>query len=90
LLTTLLQLISRSSSTRYERAFIREVEVKDRMPRNPWMERLLLVCWLLIVIKCFFVIWAVNRWSIPFSPYWIILPTILMAALCTAVYYWRD
>ncbi len=90
MLTNLLQLISRSSSANYEQAFVREVEVKERMPRNPWMERLILGCWLLIVIKCFVVIWAVNRWSIPFSPYWIILPTIMMAALCTAVYYWRD
>lgn len=90
MLTALLHLFSRRSAANYEQAFIRDVEVKERMPRNPWIERLILVCWLLIVAKCFFVIWAVDKWSIPFSPYWVILPTIMMAALCTAVYYWRD
>jgi hypothetical protein len=43
-----------------------------------------------VVIKCFVVLWAIDHWTVPFHPYWIIVPTILMAALCTAVYYWRD
>jgi len=32
------------------------------------------------------VIWAINHWAVPFHPYWIILPTVFMAALVTAVY----
>ena len=90
MLTTLLRLITRQAPADYERAFVHEVEVKERIARNPWVERLILAGWLVIVVKCFVVIWAIDRWAVPFNAYWIIVPTILMAGLCTAVYYWRD
>ena len=90
MLTSLLQLITRRAPADYEQAFVHGVEVKERIARNPWAERLILACWLVIVAKCLLVIWAINHWAVPFSPYWVILPTVLMAALCTAVYYWRD
>lgn len=89
MLTTLLQLITRRAPAHYDQAFIHELDVKEPIARNPWVERLILAGWLAIVIKCFVVIWAIDHWAAPFSPYWIIVPTILMAALCTAVYYWR-
>jgi hypothetical protein len=90
MLTTLLQLVLPRSPAGYERAFIHDVQVKETMARNPWVERLILAGWLLIVVKCFVVIWAIRHWAVPFHPYWIIVPTILMAALGTALYYWRE
>ena len=90
MLTTLLQLITRRAPANYEEAFIHAVEVKEPIGRAPWVERLILAFWVVIVVKCLVVIWAIDHWAVPFNPYWIIVPTILMAALCTAVYYWRD
>ena len=90
MLTTFLQLITRRAPANYDRAFIHDVAVKERVARNRWVERLILAGWLAIVVKSFVVIWAIDHWSVPFHPYWIIVPTILMAALCTAVYFWRD
>ncbi len=90
MLTTLVHLLAHRPSAQYERAFVRQVEVTDQIARNLWVERLILAGWLVIVVKCFVVIWAIDHWNVPFSPYWIIIPTVLMGALCTAVYYWRD
>ena len=90
MLTTLLRLFSLSSSADYERAFIPEVTVTEPVARNPAVERLILAGWLLIVIKCFAILWAINYWAVPIHPYWIIVPTILMAAFGTAVYCWRS
>ena len=90
MLTTLLRLFSSRSSLDYERAFIPEVTVTEPVARNLAVERLIFAGWLLIVIKCFVIIWAINYWAVPVHPYWIIVPTILMAALGTAVYCWRD
>lgn len=89
MLTALLQLVLRRVPAGYERAFIRGVEVKVPVVRNPWVERLILAGWLLVVVKCFVIIWAIDHWAVPFHPYWIIAPTIMMAALSTAIYYWR-
>ena len=90
MLTTLLQLILWRSPATYERAFIHTVHVREPLARRPWVERLILAGWLLIVVKCFAVVWVIDHWAVPFHPYWIIVPTILMAALGTAIYYWRD
>lgn len=85
-----LHIFARNRLGDYERAFVRHVAVKRRIGRNPLVERLILAGWLLIVLKCFAVIWIIDRWAVPFHPYWLIVPTILFAGLCTAVYYWRD
>ena len=60
-----------------------------RSARNIRLERLILACWVLIAIKSVAVVWAVRHYHVPFSPLWVIVPTVLFAALCTAVYYWR-
>jgi hypothetical protein len=78
------------SAVDYERAFVAEVAMTEPVARNPAVERLILAGWLLIVIKCFAILWVINHWAVPVHPYWIIVPTILLAALCTAVYYWRN
>jgi len=90
MLTSLLQLLTRRAPADYDRAFVHDVEVKAGIRRNPLVEKLILAGWLVIVAKCFLVIWAIDHWAVPVHPYWIIVPTILFAALCTAVYYRRD
>ncbi|MDD2764504.1 MAG: hypothetical protein PHE83_11070 [Opitutaceae bacterium] len=89
MLTTLLQLFAQRSPADYDRAFVQTVSVREPVARDARVERLLLAGWMLIMVKCLAVIWIIGRWSVPFHPYWIILPTILLAALGTAVYYWR-
>ena len=86
----LLQLITRRPPPDYERSFVQEVRVKERSPRNPRIERLLLICWLVILVKCFLVIWLVAKYHMTFNADWIIVPTVISALVCTAAYIWRD
>jgi hypothetical protein len=59
--------------------------------RRRKMDNVIVFCWGLIVAKSVFVIWAVHRYQIPFSPLWVVVPTILFATLATGVYYYlRD
>jgi hypothetical protein len=85
-----LNLISRRMQPGYDREFVKRVEVKEKAPRNRRLERLIWICWGLIAVKCVVVVWAVRHYAIPFSPLWVIAPTVAFAALCTAVYYWRN
>jgi hypothetical protein len=86
----LVRLIHRRHPADYERNFVREVRVKTRSPRNRRVERLIAVCWVIIVIKSFAVIWLFDRYHVPVNALWVIAPTIFFAALCTAVYLLRD
>ncbi len=72
------------------RAFVRTVVAREPITRNAWVERLILAGWLVIVAKNLLVIWAIDHWAVPFHPYWINVPTILMAALATVVYFRRN
>ncbi|HVT74116.1 MAG TPA: hypothetical protein VHD61_13355, partial [Lacunisphaera sp.] len=74
----------------YERAFIAEVSVRPREPRNPKVEKLILICWGLIAVKHVAVIWAVHHYAVPFNQLWINAPTFLLGLLATAVYYLHD
>ncbi len=85
-----LQLITRRPPPDYERSFVQEVRVKQRSPRNPRIERLILGCWLLIIAKSFLVVWLVGKYHLNFNAAWVIAPTVIFALLCTAVYFWRD
>jgi hypothetical protein len=87
--SNLLRLISRLVPPGYDTGFVREIRVRKRSARNPRIERLLWLCWGLITIKCVVVFWAVRHYTIPFSPYWVVGPTIIFALLATALYYRR-
>jgi hypothetical protein len=87
--SNLLHLISRRTPPEYEQGFVREITVKRRSPRNLRLERLIYACWILIAAKSVAVVWAVRHYHVPFSPLWVIGPTVAFAALCTGVYYWR-
>ena len=51
------------------------------------IETLIGVCWGLIVLKCFAVVWVVHHYAMPFSPLWVIAPTVVFAFLATSLYY---
>ncbi len=86
----LFHLISRRMQPGYDRRFVQGVAVREKTPRNRRVERLIWICWGLIGVKSVVVVWAVRHYAIPFSPLWVIAPTVAFAALCTAVYYWRN
>lgn len=86
----LFQLISRKPPPDYARGFVEELRVGEKARRNPRVERLILVCWVLILLKAWLVNWLVHHYHLGFSPLWVTAPTVIAALLCTAVYYWWD
>jgi len=85
-----LNLILRRPPADYERGFVQEVNIRHHPVRNRRIERQLVWSWVIIAIKSVLVTWAIRHYAIPFSPLWVIVPTVLFAALYTGVYYWRD
>jgi hypothetical protein len=86
----LVRLINRKPPSHYEASFVRSVKVSGRSPRNPRLERLFAVCWVIILIKSYLVIWLFDHYRVPINALWVIAPTIIFATLCTAVYLLRD
>ena len=86
----LLQLITRRPPPDSEQRFVREVHVTQRSQRNRQTERIILAGWLLILGKSFLMIWLVDKYHLPFNANWVIVPTVISALLCTAVYFMRD
>jgi hypothetical protein len=84
------RLINRRPPVDYERGFVRSVSVSGRSPRNRRLERLFAVCWVLIIIKSFAVVWLFDRYHVPVNPLWVIAPTLIFASLCTVIYLLRD
>ncbi len=72
-----------------QQAFIEDVHVHHRMPRAPRVERLILVCWILIAAKHVFVIWVCRHYPVPFHQLWVNFPTWLLGALATGIYFGR-
>ncbi len=87
----LVRLITGQPSPEVDRlAFVEEVRVSRRVPRNPQVERMILVCWILIAVKHVLIIWACNNYPrIPFHQLWVNFPTWLLGALATGIYYGR-
>ncbi len=83
----LLQLISRRPPPDDERGFVREVSLASRPPRSRRTQWLLLAGWLLIAAKSWLVVWAVDHYHVPVNPMWVIVPTVIFAAVCTVVYF---
>lgn len=69
--------------------FVHEVQVHRREPRNAQVERLILICWILIAVKHVLIIWACRHYPVPFHQLWINFPTWLFGALATGLYYGR-
>lgn len=70
--------------------FVEELTVKERRRPSLEVERLILVAWLIIIAKCLLVAWAIERFGIPVHAGWVVVPTLFMAAICTALYYRKD
>lgn len=70
-------------------AFVEEVRVHDGERRNPKVERLILVCWILIAVKHVLIIWVCSHYPVPFHQLWINAPTWLLGVLATGLYYGR-
>lgn len=91
MIPNLLQLITRRPPADYDRGFVEEVRWVEHLPRrHPHVEKLILVCWLLIAVKCWLVVWLVEKYSMKFDPLWVNGPTVASALLCTAVYFWGE
>ena len=73
-----------------DRPFIESVEVKRPVPRDPRVEKIILLCWTLIAIKHVAVIWAVHHYAVPFHQLWVNFPTFLLGLVATWAYYARD
>lgn len=86
----LLKRVSRRRAEEYGRGFVEEVNIRELSERNRRMERLIGIFWCVIVVKCVLIWWLIKHFRIPFSPWWVVAPTLIFAGLCTAVYYWRD
>jgi hypothetical protein len=70
-------------------AFVEEVHVSQRIPRDPKVERLIFICWILITVKHVIIIWACRHYPVPFHQLWVNFPTWLLGVLATAIYYGR-
>lgn len=70
-------------------AFVQEVRVLGGEVRNPKVERVILICWILIAIKHVLIIWACRHYPVPFDQLWVNFPTWLLGVLATGLYYGR-
>ncbi len=69
--------------------FVEDVSSRDDEKRSPRVEKVILICWLLIAAKHLTVLWAVHRYAVPFNPLWVNLPTWLLGVLATVIYFVR-
>lgn len=84
-----LQLLTPRPPPDHECSFVQELTVREPAPRNPRVERLILICWVLIAVKHVAVIWAVHHYPVPFHQLWINFPTWLLGVLATGIYHGR-
>jgi hypothetical protein len=83
----LFQFKTRRAPDGIDRAFVKAVDVRPREPRNPRVEKIILLCWGLIAVKHVAVIWAVHHYPVPFHQLWINAPTFLLGLIATVAYY---
>lgn len=87
----LVRLLSRSSASAPAPLFVEEVRLSETLvPRDRRLERLLLIGWIVISLKCAGVVWLVDHYQMPFSAWWVTGPTLVFGGLCTALYYLRE
>lgn len=86
----LLQLLTRRAPPGYDLAFVKEVQKSAaREPRSRRLERVLVICWVLIAIKTWAVMVLIHHFKVPINPWWINAPTLGAGAICTLIYVLR-
>jgi hypothetical protein len=85
----LLHRSGRAARPGHRSAFVRGVSVRKKRNYPRRVERLILVSWALIAVKSVLVWWACEKYAVPINPLWVIVPTVMMAALTTAIFYSR-
>lgn len=90
--THLLQLFARRTRPEdYDLAFVKTIQVNPpRELRSRRSERWIAVGWILIATKCTAMWWAIETYSVPIHPLWLVGPTLVFGLLATALYIWRD
>jgi hypothetical protein len=69
--------------------FVEGVRVEHvRETRSRRSEWVLAVCWVLVLVKSVAVYWLCGRYAVPVNPWWVIVPTVGFAGVCTVIY-WR-
>lgn len=86
----LLPFINRRAASMPAGPVVEEVHVRASEPRDPRVERFILICWALIAVKHVAVIWAVWHYHVPFHQLWVNGPTWLLGVVATLAYYLRD
>lgn len=88
MLANLLHFLTRRRAAEdYDQAFVKGVEVRrPRGPRSRRSERVLVVGWILIGVKCWASWWLIRRYGMPVDPWWIVAPTLMAAGVCTWLY----
>lgn len=88
--SNLVQLVTGRPPPGHDRRFVEEVRFAEALPaRNRRVEKILLVCWLLIAAKCALVFWLVAKYHMPFNALWVNAPTVGFALLCTGLVFFR-
>jgi uncharacterized membrane protein len=59
------------------------IDIAQYSSRSRW---LMGIAWMIILVKCVVVWWAIDRWQMPFHPAWIIAPTIAFAGLASLLW----
>lgn len=67
-------------------AFVKDVRVLRRVSRTRFNAWVLGAFWGLVLTKCILAHWAIVRWDMPVSSFWVWFPTLIFAALCTIVF----
>jgi hypothetical protein len=83
----LIQLLSHRLSPEPDPGFVKDVRVRQVRVRNPRLERRIKIGWAVIAVKSVLVVWLVDHYHIPFSPLWVIVPTVIFATAVSIVYY---
>jgi len=50
------------------------------------VRRFMGIAWILIVVKCVVVWWAMLHWNVPLHPMWIVGPTLIFATLASVIW----
>ena len=86
----LLPFLRRRSDISSEGAFVQEVKIHRPVGRSKRSEFWIVLGWFLIGLKTWGTFWLVENYQMPFNSWWIVLPTLFAATVCTWIYLRRN